>query len=799
MMRSPWLRALRRWLSPPRPSTAARQRPRFHARPWLEVLEDRVVPADLTILKTGPGAVAAGSTLTYSVSVTNTTTAAATNVAITDALPSELTLIAEAQVSGPDSFINTSTGNTASFTAASVGAGNTDVFQIVAAAASTLTNGTPLSNTASFTDASGTGSSTVNTVVAPAGVALTKAGPESAAAGAAATYTLSFSNTSATAATGATLTDALPTGLTLNSETQVSGPDTFTNSSTGNTVRFSGAVSPGSLDVFQVVATPIASLTNGTLLSNFATFTSSVNNGSSNTVLTTVTTSANLAVAKTGPSTITAGTTVTYTITLGNLGPSDAAAVTLTDTLPTGLNLVSEMQVSGPDAFTNSTTDNTPSFTATTMGAGNTDVFQVVVSTASTQPAGRLGTQTASVSSTTPDPDPSNNSSSIIIDVVSTTTPCLFKNGPSNLTLTGASVSGTYTLTLCNMGTATATNVVLTDALPTGLTLVSATAAMNNPDTFINTSSGNNVSFTAATMGPGNTDLFDVVFSASTCGTFTDTATATSPNFSPSPISSSPFTTLVQAPTTTTPSTPGAVMACMSGQAINLSATVTAAACGPVNEGTMTFSLLGRTLTSSVSNGQASASLPLPSGVAAGTYPVTFSYDDTGGMFLPSSNTATLRVNSASTGTSFTNVSITPQGGNVVETLTAQVSSSCGTVSSGTVTFDPENLFVSAPVVNGIASVSVTLPMNLAGGNQTITANYNGSGAFDTSQTGPVTVHLMAFNSFLPTTVQYSANGEQTVTSKFFGIPLVFTYSSSGQLVSANGGSLFFLLLLLRL
>ena len=48
------------------------------------------------------------------------------------------------------------------------------------------------------------------------------------------------------------------------------------------------------------------------------------------------------------PETVQVGDTVGYDITVANAGPSDAAAVTLSDPLPAGTTFVSATQVSGP-------------------------------------------------------------------------------------------------------------------------------------------------------------------------------------------------------------------------------------------------------------------------------------------------------------------------------------------------------------------------------------------------------------------------------------------------------------------
>ena len=50
---------------------------------------------------------------------------------------------------------------------------------------------------------------------------------------------------------------------------------------------------------------------------------------------------ADISVGKTGPGTATAGSNVTYTITLTNIGTDPATTITLTDPIPQGMTFVS--------------------------------------------------------------------------------------------------------------------------------------------------------------------------------------------------------------------------------------------------------------------------------------------------------------------------------------------------------------------------------------------------------------------------------------------------------------------------
>ena len=125
-----------------------------------------------------------------------------------------------------------------------------------------------------------------------------------------------------------------------------------------------------------------------------------------------IVTSADVNVVKTGPASVPAGTNVTYTVTVTNAGPSDAAGVSLADTLPPGTTFASETQSTGP-TFTCTTpavgATGTITCTIATLPAGASATFTIVLSV-SPIAKGAI-TNTSSVTTTTPDPNPANNTS----------------------------------------------------------------------------------------------------------------------------------------------------------------------------------------------------------------------------------------------------------------------------------------------------------------------------------------------------------------------------------------------------
>jgi hypothetical protein len=97
-------------------------------------------------------------------------------------------------------------------------------------------------------------------------------------------------------------------------------------------------------------------------------------------------------------------------------------------------------------------------------------------------------------------------------------------------------------------------------------------------------------------------------------------------------------------PSTTTASGATATYSA-SAQNVTLTATVTSTA-GTVSTGSVTFAVTGiGSVSGGVSNGQASASLPIPAGTAASTYAITATYSGTG--YATSSGTNSLTIGKA--------------------------------------------------------------------------------------------------------------------------------------------------------
>jgi uncharacterized repeat protein (TIGR01451 family) len=180
------------------------------------------------------------------------------------------------------------------------------------------------------------------------------------------------------------------------------------------------------------------------------------------------TTTFDLTLNKAGPAVLVGGGTGTFTLAISNPGPGAAADVVLTDVMPSGLTLLSA-SVQPANALALNVTPANLSASAASLPAGVTTVTLVV--RAETSAVGSTITNIASVATTTAESNTANNVSSAVTRVLGADMGVV-KAGPANLVAGG---TASYTLTVFNAGPSAAANVTVTDILPAGLSLKSAT------------------------------------------------------------------------------------------------------------------------------------------------------------------------------------------------------------------------------------------------------------------------------------------------------------------------------------
>jgi len=179
------------------------------------------------------------------------------------------------------------------------------------------------------------------------------------------------------------------------------------------------------------------------------------------------------------PTTVPPGATITYTIVVINNGPNNAVTPVFTMNTPANTTFVSEAKAgAGTWTCVNPPVGGTGTVTCTRttnmgMGNGNDTTFTIVVTVTGAARNGSLS-NTANIISTTTDPVPANNTSSVAV-TVSTANLSVAQSAAPNPVVSGADI--TYTESVTNNGTTSSYGATLTQSTPPNTTFVSAAPA----------------------------------------------------------------------------------------------------------------------------------------------------------------------------------------------------------------------------------------------------------------------------------------------------------------------------------
>jgi uncharacterized repeat protein (TIGR01451 family) len=326
-----------------------------------------------------------------------------------------------------------------------------------------------------------------------ADVSLTKtASPNPATVGSPITYTLTAANAGPDSAAGVSVSDPLPSGVSFASASTSQG----TCSQAAGTVSCAlGSLAAGSHATVTVGVTPTATGTVTNTASVSATTADPNPANNSATVVVTVNpkaTSADVSLTKTAsPNPATVGSPITYTLTAANAGPDSAAGVSVSDPLPSGVSFASASTSQG----TCSQAAGTVSCALGSLAAGSHATVTVGVTPTATGTV----TNTASVSATTADPNPANNSATVVVTVnpkaVTPADVSITKTGPF---LAIGPRAFAYTLKASNLGPGSATGVRVTDNLPGGISFASVTPTQGSC-----THAGSLVTCSLGALAPG--------------------------------------------------------------------------------------------------------------------------------------------------------------------------------------------------------------------------------------------------------------------------------------------------------
>ena len=484
-----------------------------------------VATADIDVGKTTSSvSPPVGGQVTFTVTATNHGPSPATGVVVTDQLPAGFSFVSATASQG------TYDENAGTWAVGNLPATGTALLSITAR----VTAQTPFTNTASRTagnepdpNPANDSSNASGTTALLADLSITKTDNQTLAIpGAPLTYTITVQNAGPSDVAGAPVSDPFPPPLTDASWSCTATPGGSCGAPSGTgPIATTVDLPAGGAATFTATATVQPDAT-GTV-TNTASVRApegTVDPDPTNddaTDSSDLTAAANLGVTKSGPANALPGQTVSYTIVVGNAGPSTASDVLLSDPTPPGL------------AFVSNSGDCMTAFPCAlgTIAAGGS---RTIVATYTVLPDATEVVNGATVASSTPDPDPADNTSNATTEVG----PLPPTDADIEVSKTGTPASApsgtqvTYTLTAVNHGPDAASNVVLTDMLPAGVQLVSAIATAGG------CTGGNPVTCTGATLASGDTLTATIVVRVlpAATGTLVDTATVRSDQ--PDPVGS---------------------------------------------------------------------------------------------------------------------------------------------------------------------------------------------------------------------------------------------------------------------
>ncbi len=493
--------------------------------------------ADLSITKSGPASVTRGSIAVYNVRVTNAGPATATNVTVSDVIPTGFQF--NAANSSSNCVLN-SAGTSVLCNNFSLNAGefrdiNIAFFvpTISSCTTTTMTNTATVSTSATDPNAANnSATSNVMTVNCPqttgADLSITKTGPSTVVRGTPLTYTVTATNAGPDTATNVVISDVIPTGLSASDFNASASTGCVLNGAQTSILCNNFSLTSGQSRTFSIVfnAPTLSNCTQSVNLSNVATVSaSSTDNNSSNNTSTTVTTSmqcptntgADLSITKTGPSTVVRGNTLTYVVTATNAGPGTATNVVIADVIPTGLS-ASDFNASASTGCVLNGGNTSVLCNNFSLTAGQSRSFNIVFTapTISNCSASVNVSNVATVSASSTDNNSSNNTSttvttSMTCPVQVTADLSIIKTGPTSVTR-GNQLD--YTITVTNGGPGMASNIVIGDFIPAGLSATDFNASASTG--CVLNSSNTSVLCNNFSLNNGETKTVHIIFNVPT-------------------------------------------------------------------------------------------------------------------------------------------------------------------------------------------------------------------------------------------------------------------------------------------
>lgn len=318
-------------------------------------------------------------------------------------------------------------------------------------------------------------------------VTVDTAAPNPVAPGGTITYTVTVINNGPANATTPTVTMVIPTNTTYVSFTRTGGTGTWncagvnpggtgTLACTRSANMGTGAANGATFSIIVAVNTNTAGNTTISQIVSIASTTNDPTPGNNSASVNVTVNAADLALTQAAnPTVVQAGSTITYTLTLTNKGANTASnAVVYQQTPP---NTTFGSVTITPDAGGNWTCTS-PVLPATTgqilcsdannFPNGAVATFAIVVNVGAATPNGTVILNSADTTSTTADPNPTNNASTSSVLVENPADADLAVSMTASPTPVFVSSTLTYTIVVQNLGLGNAANAQLVDTMPAG-------------------------------------------------------------------------------------------------------------------------------------------------------------------------------------------------------------------------------------------------------------------------------------------------------------------------------------------
>ena len=464
---------------------------------------------DVSLTKTAsPMRPAVGSDVTFTVTASNAGPDAATGVVVTDVLPAGLTFVS----ASPTAAYNSATGV---WTVGSLASGDSSMLQLVAR----VENTGDKTNTAEVTAleqfdinsqpgngvASENDQASVTITPASADLSITKSVDDASPnVGQTITYTVTVNNAGPDVAENVMVRDTLPSGVTQQSAIASSGA--YSEATRVWTIPSLSVGASASLQITALVDTPGDKTNSAEIIasSQFDPDSTPDNNIASEDDQASALLSpelVDLALTKSiNDSAPNIGDTITYTLMLANSGPTTATGVMVTDLLPSNLTFSGSTQTTGTYNASTGVWD------VGQVAVGDTPTLTINAVVGST----RGETNTAEITAVD-QPDVDSTPANGVVgedDIASTTFTTQIADLSLTKTVDNAMPNQTdnvnFTISLSNEGPNNATDVVVTDLLPSGLRVVSSTPSVGsyNPE---------NGEWSVASVGVGATATLQIV------------------------------------------------------------------------------------------------------------------------------------------------------------------------------------------------------------------------------------------------------------------------------------------------